>query len=67
MKGDSHDTQCEMTGDQGVAAVLRAWQFYRSFSWDAVVAAWRYLDFQFSNHGSTLAMNGPAIGVGFRW
>jgi hypothetical protein len=37
------------------------------FSWVAVVAAWRYLDYQFSNHSSTLAMNGPAIGVGFRW
>jgi hypothetical protein len=36
-------------------------------SWGAIIAAWRYLDYQFSNHISTPAMNGPTFGVGFRW
>ena len=35
------------------------------FSLGAVVTAWRYLDYQFSDHSSTLAMNGPASGLGF--
>ena len=36
------------------------------FSWGEVVAAWRYLDYQFRDYSSTLATNGPASGVGFR-
>jgi len=38
-----------------------------TFRWGSVVAAWRYLDYHFSSNDAGLSMNGPAIGVSFRW
>jgi len=39
------------------------------FSWGELLAAWRYLDYEFksSQKVSSLSLNGPAIGVAFRW
>ena len=40
-----------------------------SFSWGEIIAAWRYLDYNFKS-GSAIKdinFNGPAIGIGFRW
>jgi hypothetical protein len=56
------------TGDsnltwQGIAGVGYA------FRWGEVVAAWRYLDYNFKsgNRIEGLNFNGPAVGVAFRW
>ncbi|MGH6643780.1 MAG: hypothetical protein ACRED3_13905 [Bradyrhizobium sp.] len=40
-----------------------------NFDWGSVIAAWRYLDYDFkdSSRIETIDFNGPAIGVGFRW
>jgi hypothetical protein len=56
------------TGDsdltwQGIAGIGYA------FSWGEVIAAWRYLDYDFKSGKKleSLNFNGPAIGVAFRW
>jgi hypothetical protein len=71
MFGDQHEWFVPYYFDVGTGGSQLTWQGIAGvgykFSWGEVVAAWRYLDYQFSNHSSTLAMNGPAIGVGFRW
>lgn len=40
-----------------------------AFRWGEVVAAWRYLDYDFKSGTKieSLNLNGPAIGVAFRW
>jgi hypothetical protein len=40
-----------------------------AFRWGEVVAAWRYLDYDFKSGTriESLNLNGPAIGVAFRW
>jgi len=40
-----------------------------TFSWGEVLAAWRYLDYNFKSGDriESLNFNGPAIGVGFHW
>ncbi len=40
-----------------------------AFRWGEVVAAWRYLDYDFKSDKriQSLNLNGPAIGVAFRW
>jgi hypothetical protein len=40
---------------------------YTFSSWGEVIVAWKYLDYQFKNHNSSLSMSGPAIGIGFNW
>jgi len=39
------------------------------FDWGAVVASWRYLDYDFksSQKVDSLSFNGPLVGVAFRW
>lgn len=56
------------TGDsrltwQGIAGVGYA------FSWGEVVAAWRYLDYNFKSGKAieSLNLNGPAVAIAFRW
>jgi hypothetical protein len=48
---------------QGIAGVGYA------FGWGEVVAAWRYLDYEFKSGEKmeSLDFNGPALGVSFRW
>jgi hypothetical protein len=40
-----------------------------AFRWGEVVAAWRYLDYDFKSGKKieSLNLNGPAVGVAFRW
>jgi hypothetical protein len=40
-----------------------------AFSWGEVIAAWRYLDYDFKSGQKieSVNFNGPAIGVAFRW
>ena len=40
-----------------------------AFRWGEVVAAWRYLDYDFKSGKNieSLKLNGPAVGVAFRW
>ena len=40
-----------------------------AFRWGEVVAAWRYLDYDFKSGAKieSLKLNGPAFGVAFRW
>jgi hypothetical protein len=38
------------------------------FKWGDIVAVWRYIDYDLGSKGVTsLSMNGPAVGVNFRW
>jgi opacity protein-like surface antigen len=39
------------------------------FPWGAVIATWRYLDYDFkdSSHVSSMSFNGPTIGVAFKF
>jgi hypothetical protein len=57
--------------DVGTGASQLTWQGIGGvgykFSWGQVIGGWRYLDYHFSSHSSTLALNGPVIGVGFHW
>jgi hypothetical protein len=48
---------------QGIAGVGYA------FHWGEVVAAWRYLDYNFKSGKAVegVNFNGPAVGVAFRW
>ena len=40
-----------------------------AFSWGEVIAAWRYLDYDFKSGQKieSVNLNGPAIGVAFHW
>ena len=40
-----------------------------AFNWGSIVAAWRYLDYEFKSGSpvENLSFNGPAIGLIFRW
>ena len=40
-----------------------------SFGWGDIVAVWRYLDYDFKSDSTlqSLTMNGPAVGIAFRW
>jgi hypothetical protein len=39
------------------------------FGWGAVVATWRYLDYEFKSDSviQSVNFNGPTIGMSFRW
>lgn len=71
MFGEQHNWFVPYYFDVGTGDSKLTWQGIAGvgykFSWGDVIVAWRYLDYQFSDHSSTLAMNGPAIGVGFHW
>ena len=49
------------------------WQAYAglgyAYSWGEVIATWRYLDYNFksSSKVNDLTVNGPVLGVAFRW
>jgi hypothetical protein len=53
--GDSHLTW------QGITGLGYA------FNWGEVIGTWRYLDYRFSAHSSSLTLSGPAIGAAFHW
>jgi hypothetical protein len=40
-----------------------------SFKWGEIIGAWRYMDYKFKSGSpiEKLTLNGPAIGVAFRW
>lgn len=40
-----------------------------SFTWGEVIGAWRYMDYKFKSGSPVekLTLNGPAVGVAFRW
>jgi hypothetical protein len=71
MFGDDHRWYLPYYLDVGTGASQLTWQAYGgvgyAFSWGEVVGVWRYLDWHFSAHSSSFALNGPAIGVVFRW
>jgi len=46
---------------QGIAGLGYA------FSWGEVLGVWRYIDYRFSSHSTSLTLSGPALGVAFRW
>jgi len=59
-------------GDVGGGDSKYTYQLYGGlgygFSWGEVVGVWRYIDYKFSDaSGTTLKMNGPAIGLAFHW
>jgi hypothetical protein len=59
--------------DVGAGESKFTWQFNAgigyAFDWGAVVASWRYLDYDFksSSKVDTMSFNGPLVGVAFRW
>lgn len=69
--GDGHTWFMPYYLDVGTGASQLTWQGYGgvgyAFSWGEILGVWRYLDYHFSSHSSTIAFNGPAIGVDFRW
>jgi hypothetical protein len=71
MFGDDHKWFLPYYLDVGTGASQLTWQAYGgvgyAFNWGEVVGVWRYLDWHFSSHSSSLALNGPAVGVVFRW
>jgi hypothetical protein len=71
MFGDGHAWFVPAYLDIGTGASQLTWQgiggIGYAFSWGEVLGVWRYLDYHFSSHSSTLAFNGPALGVAFRW
>ena len=68
--GDHHQWYVPYYLDLGTGGSQFTWQGIAgigyAFNWGEVVAAWRYVDYQF-NHGADLSLNGPAVGVAFRW
>jgi len=69
--GDGHSWFVPYYVDIGTGASRFTWQTYAgigyAFSWGEVIGVWRYLDYQFSSNSSSFSLNGPAIGVAFRW
>jgi hypothetical protein len=58
--------------DIGTGQDLLTFQTYGGlgyrFHWGELVGVWRYIDYHFAGSaGSTLTLNGPAIGVAFHW
>ena len=71
LMGRSANIKVDLHLDVGTGGSQLTWQgiagaAYR-FSGGEVVADWRYLEYLFSRHSPTRALNGRAIGVGFRW
>jgi hypothetical protein len=70
--GDRREWFAQYYLDAGTGQSQYTWQAiggvgYR-FGWGEVLAAWRYIDYQFfSSNGAKLTMNGPAVGVQFHW
>ena len=56
------------TGESKLTWQLQAGLGYQ-FDWGAVLATWRYLDYEFkdSSKVQSLTMNGPTIGVSFKF
>jgi hypothetical protein len=71
MFGDGHAWFVPYYLDVGTGASQLTWQGYGglgyAFSWGEVIGVWRYLDYHFSTHSTNFSLNGPAIGVAFRW
>ena len=69
--GEGHVWFIPVYLDVGTGASQLTWQGIGgvgyAFSWGEIIGVWRYLDYHFSSHSSTLALNGPALGVAFRW
>jgi hypothetical protein len=70
--GDRREWFAQYYLDAGTGQSQYTWQAIGGvgyhFSWGEVIAAWRYIDYRFvSNYGSSLSMNGPALGVEFHW
>jgi hypothetical protein len=38
-----------------------------TFRWGEVFGVWRYIDYRFSSHSTSLTLSGPALGVAFHW
>ncbi|HEX4387716.1 MAG TPA: hypothetical protein VH109_03720 [Steroidobacteraceae bacterium] len=71
MFGDQHAWFVPYYVDLGTGQSEFTWQGITglgyAFHWGEVIGVWRYLDYRFSSHSSSLTLNGPAIGVAFRW
>jgi hypothetical protein len=68
--GDHHQWYVPYYLDLGTGGSQFTWQGIAglgyAFDWGELVAVWRYVDYQF-DHGARLSLNGPALGVAFRW
>jgi|SRR5215469_4282727 len=71
MFGQQHAWFVPLYLDVGTGGSQLTWQGYGglgyAFSWGEVIGVWRYLDWHFSRDSSSFSLNGPAIGVAFRW
>lgn len=69
--GDQHAWFVPYYVDVGTGQSEFTWQGITglgyAFHWGEVIGVWRYLDYRFSSHSSSLTLSGPALGVSFRW
>jgi hypothetical protein len=71
--GESHEWFVPWYVDVGTGQSDLTWQAIGgigySFKWGEVIGAWRYMDYKFKSGSpiEKLTLNGPAIGVAFRW
>jgi len=70
--GDSREWFVPYYADVGTGQSKYTYQVYGglgySFSWGELIGVWRYIDYKFDdNAGTTLKLNGPAVGVAFHW
>ena len=71
--GDNREWFVPWYADVGTGQSDLTWQVIGgigySFKWGEVIGAWRYMDYKFKSGSpiEKLTMNGPALGVAFRW
>jgi hypothetical protein len=70
--GDSRQWFLPYYADVGTGQSKYTYQGYAglgyTFSWGELVGVWRYIDYKLNdNGGTTLKLNGPAVGAAFHW
>ena len=71
--GDNREWFVPWYADVGTGQSDLTWQVIGglgySFTWGEVIGAWRYMDYKFKSGSpiEKLTLNGPALGVAFRW
>jgi hypothetical protein len=70
--GDSREWFVPYYADVGTGQSNYTYQGYAglgyTFSWGELIGVWRYIYYKFNdNAGTTLKLNGPALGVAFHW
>lgn len=72
MFGEKHDWFVPYYLDVGTGQSQYTWQTYAGvgyrYDWGELIGVWRYIDYKLSSSaGTSLTLNGPAVGVAFHW